>query len=117
MSRFTQAVVAGLLTGGMGLFVTLLPFGLQLEEDVGLAFLFKMRGTRRPPMMKISAGGTVLIIVILSSHYEGPQDIFRGYNKGHAGYEAEHGIEFEPPFPRKMGMFVDKELNDEQKSK
>ena len=49
MSRFIGAISAGLLTGITGLVLSLLPFGLHLEQEVGLSLLFKFRGTREPP--------------------------------------------------------------------
>jgi adenylate cyclase len=49
MSRFIGAISAGLLTGISGLVLSLLPFGLYLEEEVGLYLLFNFRGTREPP--------------------------------------------------------------------
>jgi hypothetical protein len=62
----------------------------------------------------MSAGGTVSIIVILSSLHDGPQDVFRGNYKNDAGHKSIHSIKLQPPFPREMGMFVDKEFYDKQ---
>lgn len=49
MSRLPKAIVLGFLTGILGLAVSLLPFGLSLEENVGLDLLFTLRGTRQAP--------------------------------------------------------------------
>jgi adenylate cyclase len=49
MSRLAKAVIAGLVTGILGVVLSVLPFGLDLEEDVGLYLLFKLRGTREAP--------------------------------------------------------------------
>ncbi|SPQ01908.1 Adenylate/guanylate cyclase with Chase sensor [Candidatus Sulfobium mesophilum] len=47
--HFTKAVLLGFLTGIVGLAVSLLPFGLSLEENLGLDLLFTLRGTRQAP--------------------------------------------------------------------
>lgn len=49
MSRLTKAVTLGLLTGIVGLAVSLFPLGLDLEEDVGMGLLFRLRGPRKAP--------------------------------------------------------------------
>jgi adenylate cyclase len=49
ISRISKATILGFLTGIVGLGVSLLPFGIDLEENVGLDFLFNLRGTRQPP--------------------------------------------------------------------
>jgi adenylate cyclase len=49
MSRLAKAVIAGLVTGILGVVLSALPFGLDLEEDVDLYLLFKLRGTREAP--------------------------------------------------------------------
>ena len=56
MSRLAKAVTLGLLTGLLGLLVSFLPFGLDLEEDVGLGLLFRLRGVRQPPPDVIIVG-------------------------------------------------------------
>jgi adenylate cyclase len=56
MSRLAKAVTLGLLTGLLGLLVSFLPFGLDLEEDVGLGLLFRLRGVRQPPPEVIIVG-------------------------------------------------------------
>lgn len=48
-SRLSKALVLGLITGIVGLGVSLLPFGLRLEENVGLEILFHLRGVRQAP--------------------------------------------------------------------
>jgi adenylate cyclase len=49
MLRFFKAVILGLLTGALGLALGFGPFGHDLEENVGLHLLFKLRGTRQAP--------------------------------------------------------------------
>jgi len=49
MSRLYKAVVVGFLTGILGLGISLTPFGLDLEEALGLDLLFKLRGPREVP--------------------------------------------------------------------
>src|SRR5919204_2194953 len=49
MFSLSKAVMLGILTGVVGLLVSLLPFGFELEESVGLDILFKLRGIRQPP--------------------------------------------------------------------
>jgi len=49
MSRLFKAVTVGLLTGILGLGVSLFPLGLDLEEDIGMGLLFGLRGPREAP--------------------------------------------------------------------
>jgi len=49
MSRLSKATILGFLTGIVGLGVSLLPFGIDLEENVGLDLLFNLRGKSQPP--------------------------------------------------------------------
>lgn len=49
MSRLSKAIVLGLLTGIVGQGVSLAPFVLDLEENIGLDLLFSLRGTRQAP--------------------------------------------------------------------
>lgn len=46
--RFLKAVILGLLAGTAGVIMGLLPFAFRLEEDLGLAMLFKLRGANKP---------------------------------------------------------------------
>lgn len=48
-SRLSKAAILGLLTGIAGVIVGLLPAVVNLDEYVGLEFLFKLRGKRQPP--------------------------------------------------------------------
>jgi hypothetical protein len=73
-----------------------------------------MRGANNPPTINIKAGGTVLIIVILSPHHQGAQNVFCRNNQGHTGYKTEDAIEFGPPFPGKMRVFVGKYLKNKE---
>lgn len=49
MSRLLRAAVLGLVIGFLGLAVGLSPLGLAVEEDMGLDWLFRLRGPVRPP--------------------------------------------------------------------
>jgi adenylate cyclase len=49
MSRLSKGIILGLLTGILGVVIGLIPFGLSLEEDVGLHILFTLRVTRQAP--------------------------------------------------------------------
>ena len=49
MSRLSKALILGALIGMVGLVAGLAPFGLDLEEKLGLDLLFKLRGKRQPP--------------------------------------------------------------------
>jgi adenylate cyclase len=49
MSRLSKAIILGFLTGIVGLGVGFVPFGLDLEENIGLDLLFSLRGARQPP--------------------------------------------------------------------
>lgn len=49
MSRLTKGVILGLLTGIAGLILSFNSFGIDLEENIGLNLLFKLRGIRKAP--------------------------------------------------------------------
>ena len=49
LSTLFKGLVLGTATGIVGLLITALPFGQNLEENVGLDWLFKLRGVRQPP--------------------------------------------------------------------
>jgi adenylate cyclase len=49
MRHYRKAMILGLLAGALGMALGLIPFGHELEENVGLGLLFTLRGTRRPP--------------------------------------------------------------------
>ena len=49
MSRLSKALITGLLIGMLGMAATLIPCGLNLEENIGLDLLFKLRGVREAP--------------------------------------------------------------------
>lgn len=49
LSRFRPAVVIGLLTALAGLAISLAPPALRWEEDLGLTWLFRLRGPIEPP--------------------------------------------------------------------
>jgi HD-GYP domain-containing protein (c-di-GMP phosphodiesterase class II) len=49
ISRLSKALILGFSTGMVGLVVCLMPFALDLEENIGLDLLFRLRGVRQPP--------------------------------------------------------------------
>ena len=49
MSRLAKAITIGQLTGIVGVMLGFTPFGLDLEEQVGLHILFMLRGERPVP--------------------------------------------------------------------
>lgn len=49
MSLLIKSVIMGCLTGMVGLIVSILPFGPDLEKNVGLGLLFKVRGAKQAP--------------------------------------------------------------------
>lgn len=48
-SRLIKAAILGFLIAVLGLVISLLPFGTDLEENVGLDLLFHLRGPRQVP--------------------------------------------------------------------
>lgn len=48
-SSLRQLLPIWLLSGFLGFFISITPIGNALEENFGLAFLFKLRGTRKAP--------------------------------------------------------------------
>ncbi len=48
-SRLFKAIILGFIVGILGLFVSLFPFILGIEENTGLGLLFKLRGERQAP--------------------------------------------------------------------
>ena len=48
-SRIVQSAILGLMIGIAGLGASLAPFGLYLEENIGLELLFRLRGSRVAP--------------------------------------------------------------------
>jgi CHASE2 domain-containing sensor protein len=57
MSRLSKTAILGFLTGIVGLGVSLLPFGVDLEENVGLDLLFNLPGMSKPP------SGTIVVSI------------------------------------------------------
>ena len=49
MSRSTKGALLGIAVGILGSVASLTPFGLKLEESLGLEILFRLRGHRTPP--------------------------------------------------------------------
>jgi len=80
MSRPAKAAILSLLTGLIGLLVSFVPFGLDLEEDVGLGLLFKLRGVRQPPPEVFIVG----IDRVSASHLNQPEKAERWSRSLHA---------------------------------
>jgi len=57
MSRLSKGLILGLFIGITGLIMGLIPFGLDIEEKVGLDILFNLRGTRQAPSDVIIING------------------------------------------------------------
>lgn len=49
MSHLAKAIMLGLIIGMSGLLISLIPFWSDIEENVGLDLLFKLRGERKAP--------------------------------------------------------------------
>jgi len=49
MSKSLKSVILGFVAGLIGIVLILTPFGHELEEDLGLGMLFKLRGKRDAP--------------------------------------------------------------------
>jgi len=49
MPLFRKLIIASLLIGVLGITGSLIPFGVNLEENIGLDLLFKLRGLKTPP--------------------------------------------------------------------
>ncbi|MGD9082827.1 MAG: adenylate/guanylate cyclase domain-containing protein [Desulfobacterales bacterium] len=49
MSRLSKAIIICLLFGILGVLASVVPTGLDLEENLGLNLLFRLRGVREPP--------------------------------------------------------------------
>lgn len=49
MTRLSKGLIAGLLTGILGLLFSLSPFGHYVEETIGLHVFFRLRGQRKVP--------------------------------------------------------------------
>jgi hypothetical protein len=72
------------------------------------------KGTSRAPVKNRMTGGIGSVIVILSSLYEGPQNVLCRHHKDHARYKPIYRIELRPGLPAKMRMFVNKEFDDKK---
>ena len=49
LGRLFKPIILGLLVGIVGLTVSIFPFALSLDENMGLDVLFKLRGERQAP--------------------------------------------------------------------
>ncbi len=56
MSRLAKAIVLGLITGVAGMMLSFIPFGLDVEESIGLSMLFNLRGARKAPAEVVVVG-------------------------------------------------------------
>jgi adenylate cyclase len=49
MPRLSKAIIVSLVIGALGVIAILTPMGFDLEENIGLDLLFRLRGVRKPP--------------------------------------------------------------------
>lgn len=49
ITKLAKAIIIGLLFGILGVIASVVPIGLDLEENLGLDSLFRLRGVREPP--------------------------------------------------------------------
>jgi len=49
MTQLYRTAVASMVVGAFGMVISLTPFGMELEENLGLHLLFKIRGKRKAP--------------------------------------------------------------------
>jgi len=49
MARLLKAIITGLIIGTLGVMVGIVPFGFDLEENIGLDLMFRLRGFRDAP--------------------------------------------------------------------
>ena len=49
MTQLYRTAVASMVVGAFGMMISLTPFGMEIEENMGLHLLFKIRGKRRVP--------------------------------------------------------------------
>ena len=78
MARLIKATIIGLLIGILGVLGGFVPFGLNLEENIGLDFMFRLRGFRDPPSDVIIASldkATVDILQLPTNPYKWPRSL------------------------------------------
>ncbi len=56
MTRWAKASISGAVVGLVGVIISLFPFGFQLEEDLGLDLLFRLRGAKTSPANVVVIG-------------------------------------------------------------
>ena len=78
--RLVRAAVLGFLVGIAGLGFSLTPFGLSLEENIGLDLLFQLRGARTPPPEVLIVG----IDKVSSDRLDLPNDLRKWPRSLHA---------------------------------
>ena len=49
MTQLYRTAVASMVVGAFGMVMSLTPLGMELEENMGLHLLFKIRGKRKAP--------------------------------------------------------------------
>ena len=49
MSRLSKVIIICSLFGILGVIISIVPIGLDIEENIGLGLLFRLRGVRKPP--------------------------------------------------------------------
>lgn len=73
MSRNLKIICTGLVIGILGLGTSVTPFGIALEENIGLHLLFKLRGARNAP--------SDVVVVAMESTSENQLNLQRGITK------------------------------------
>ena len=78
MARLIKATIIGLLIGILGVLGGFVPFGFNLEENIGLDFIFRLRGFRDPPTDVIIASldkATVDNLQLPANPYRWPRSL------------------------------------------
>jgi len=78
LPRFLKAIITGLLVGAVGVTGVFFPFGFDLEENIGLDIMFRLRGPRTPSsdVMIVSLDKTTADILQLPSNpYKWPRSL------------------------------------------
>lgn len=114
MFCLSKVVILGFLTGLLGLVVSFTPFGLDLEENVGLGLLFKLRGAQQAPSDVLMVSVDKASAINLSLPYD-PRKWPRSFYARLVEILAEKGVSviafdiiFEEPGPlRDDDLFAD----------
>ncbi len=81
MSRIYKALLLGGITALVGVIITLTPLGINLEENYGLDWLFKIRGEHKPP--------PEVVVVAIDKASTDVMDLPRQLDRWSRAYHAE----------------------------